>query len=46
MGVNPWKETYLAVALDIVSGRREVLTLNIQNDRSDLELYRGVKKRG
>jgi hypothetical protein len=33
MGMTLWKEKYPVIALGIVSERREVPTLNIQNDR-------------
>jgi hypothetical protein len=38
MGVRPLKEIYLAIALDIISGRGEQQILDIQNDRSNLKL--------
>jgi hypothetical protein len=38
MGVTLWKEKYPVIALDIVSKRGEMLTLNIQNDRPHMEL--------
>jgi hypothetical protein len=38
MGLTPLKEIYLAKVLDIISGKGDIPTLDIQNDRSYLEL--------
>jgi hypothetical protein len=38
MGVRPLKEIYLAIALDIIPRRGEQQILDIQNDRSNMEL--------
>jgi hypothetical protein len=45
MELTTWKETYPIRVLGIVSERRSSIILNIQDDRLDMELQRGVKKR-
>jgi hypothetical protein len=38
MGVRPLKEIYLVIVLDIILGKGGKQIIDIQNDRSDMEL--------